>query len=91
MPNFFNYHKYLEASFKTKVHPDEFFRSNSCEILFNQNFSSSCSACHSHCIKLTSEANRKKSNLDQPSKLYHSCQVSRIQLETPAFDSVYKQ
>ena len=22
---------------------------------------------------------------------YHSCQVSRIQLETPAFDSVYKQ
>ena len=32
------YHKYLEASFKTKVHQDEFFRSNSCAILFNQTF-----------------------------------------------------
>ena len=70
MPNIFNYHKYLEASFKTKVHQDEFLRSNSCEILFNQNFSTSCSACHSHCIKLTSEANRKNANLDQPAKLY---------------------
>ena len=35
-----------------------------------KNFSTSCSACHSHCIKLTSEANRKKANLDQPAKLY---------------------
>ena len=40
-PTFFNYHKYLEASFKTNVHQDEFFRSNSCAILFNQNFSTS--------------------------------------------------
>ena len=70
MPKFFNYHKYPEVSFKTKVHQDEFFRSNSCAILFNQNFSTSCSACHSHCIKLTSEANRKKANIDQPAKLY---------------------
>ena len=70
MPRFFNYHKYLEASFKTKVHQDEFFRSNSCEILFNQNYSTSCSACHSHCIKLTSEPNGKKVNIDQPAKLY---------------------
>ena len=52
-PKMFNYHKYLETSFKTKVHQDEFFRSNSCEILFTQNLSTSCSACHSHCIKLT--------------------------------------
>ena len=69
-PNFFNYHKYLEASFKPNVHQDEFFRSNSCAILFNQNFSTSCSSCHSHCIKLTSEANRKQANLDKPAKLY---------------------
>ena len=69
-PKFFNYHKYLEASFKTNVHQDEFFRSNSCAILFNQNFSTSCSSCHSHCIKMTSEANRKQANLDKPAKLY---------------------
>ena len=30
----------------------------------------SCSSCHSHCIKLTSEANRKQANLDKPAKLY---------------------
>ena len=76
MPKCFNNHKYLESSFKTKVHQDEFFRSNSCEILFNQNFSTSCSACHSLCIKLTPEANRKKANLDQPAKLY--APVTRI-------------
>ena len=69
-PKFFNYHKYLEATFKPNVHQDEFFRSNSCAILFNQNFSTSCSSCHSHCIKLTSEANRKQANLDKPAKLY---------------------
>ena len=69
-PKFFNYRKYLEASFKTNVHQDELFRSNSCAILFDQNFSTSCSSCHSHCIKLTSEANRKQANLDKPAKLY---------------------
>ena len=60
--------EYLEASFTTKVHQDDYFRSNSCDILFNQNFSTSYSSCHSHCIKLTSEANRKKANLDQAAK-----------------------
>ena len=30
----------------------------------------SCSSCHSHSTKLTSEANRKQANLDKPAKLY---------------------
>ena len=69
-PKFFNYLKYLEASFKTNVHQYEFFRSNSCAILYNHNFSTSCPSCHSHCIKVISEANRKQANLDKPAKLY---------------------
>ena len=33
MPKIFNYHKYLESFFKKKVHQDDFFRPNSCEII----------------------------------------------------------
>ena len=29
-----------------------------------------CSSCHSYCIRLTSEANRKQANFDKPAKLY---------------------
>ena len=67
IPKKFNFVIFQQSQYKLCLHQDEFYRSNTCDILVPEN--SSCKDCKLCLQKFKNEINRKNVKLNQPAKL----------------------
>lgn len=68
IPKKFDITEYHQMPYKSKLHQDQYYCSNSCKLLITN--PSPCSPCHSHEFKFIYDENRKKVNLLEPAELH---------------------